>query len=80
MKDWLAAITKLLVNQDKLPKKNRFLSAISLLVAVRKLCKRKLIPGLKEDTATYLLKMAALSPTGEEYEHLKKYMKKADSM
>ena len=80
MRDWLATITELIVNQEGLQKKNQFLSAISLLVSVRKLCKRRLMPGLKEDSAMCLLKMAALSPTGEEYEHLKKYMKKADSM
>ena len=80
MRDWLATITELIVNQEGLQKKNQFLSAISLLVAVRKLCKQRHMSGLKEDSALCLLKMAALSQSGEEYEHLKKCMKKPDSL
>ena len=80
MRDWLAAIIELLPNQDELQKKNQFLSAISLLVAVRKLCKQRHMSDLKEDSALCLLKMAALSQSGEEYEHLKKCMKKPDSL
>ena len=75
MMDWLVSIVNELADQDKLQKCKKLSSAVCLLVAYAKLSKKSYIPAINEELAMSLLKMIALSPSGEEYEYLKTLMK-----
>ena len=75
MMDWLVSIVNELADQDKLQKCKKLSSAVCLLVAYTKLSQKSYIPAINEELAMSLLKMIALSPSGEEYEYLKTLMK-----
>ena len=75
MMDWLVSIVNELADQDKLHKCKKVSSAVCLLVAYAKLSQKSYVPAINEELAMSLLKMIALSPSGEEYEYLKTLMK-----
>ena len=79
MMDWLMSIVNELADQDKLPKCKKLSSAVCLLVTFAKLSNKSYISAVKEELAMSLLKMIALSPTGEEYEYLNTLMKSDQS-
>ncbi len=77
---WLANIfIELVNNTKKMERQKQFLSIISLLVVYRKLRTNCHISTLKEEALLQVFNMAYVSPSGEEYYYLKKWMKTPES-
>ena len=76
---WLANIITELANNMMMERKKQFLSVISLLVTYRKLRTNFQISTLKEEAHLHVLNMVYVSPSGEEYYYLLKWMKTPES-
>ena len=77
---WLANIfIELVNNTKKMERQKQFLTIISLLVAYGKLRTNFYISTLTEEAHLHVLNMAYVSPSGEEYYYLKKWMKTPES-
>ena len=75
MLEWLVSLTLELSNNDELQKKKQLSSAITVHLTLMKLFNKQWIPSFNEDYAITMLKMMAVSPSGEEYEYLEELMK-----